>query len=258
MSTDIAAARELIERARELDSQIRTLARHAHVVIEALYALVDEAKAANIHDTLGFPSWTAYIADALDGRWKVERDKRGEVVRFLAAQGMSTRAIAKTAGVSKGTVGRELAGAPSLGHLITGLDGKTYPRPESKPVEPDQSDMDWVWRRLTEPGLDTPATPKAALLLLPQVEANQRQMERIGTIFKQKYADEPMTTEAALLLTDLLTIELGDLDALAKAPFLDPAWHGCVDDILKAVCGDPDATARLHQLGIKGPSGAIA
>ena len=50
-------------------------------VIEALYALVEEAKAQNIHEALGFPSWTAYVADALDGQWKVERDKRGEVVR---------------------------------------------------------------------------------------------------------------------------------------------------------------------------------
>lgn len=57
-----------IQRAQELDSQLRALAHHAHVVIEAITALVEEAKAANIHVALGFPSWTAYPADALDGQ----------------------------------------------------------------------------------------------------------------------------------------------------------------------------------------------
>ena len=67
----------VIEFAYELDSQIRQLAQHAHVVLEALYALVNEAQATNILVELGFPSWTAYLADALDGQWNslLDRDK---------------------------------------------------------------------------------------------------------------------------------------------------------------------------------------
>lgn len=143
---------QAVEQARELDSQIRQLAHHAHVVIEALYALVAQAKATNIHVTLGFPSWPAYVADALDGQWKITKDKRGEVVRFLAAQGMSQRAISRITGVGKGTVGRELAGAP-LGQVI-GLDGKTYTRPEPQvphdgPPD-DESDEEFLARLRAE------------------------------------------------------------------------------------------------------------
>jgi hypothetical protein len=121
---------DVLAMAHELDSQIRQLARHAHVVLDALRALVDEAKATNIHDALGYPSWTAYLADALDGQWKslADHDKRAEAMQFLAEQGMSQRAIAKVTGTSKTTVQRELEGSrwSSLDHLITGLDGKTY------------------------------------------------------------------------------------------------------------------------------------
>jgi Homeodomain-like domain len=119
------------EYARELDSQIRQLAHHLHIAWEALQTLVLEARAANIHETLGYRSWTSYIVDALNGQWRVEKDKRGEVIRFLAEQGMSQRAIAATTGVGKSTVQRELSGAPmDQVILICGLDGKCYPRPE--------------------------------------------------------------------------------------------------------------------------------
>lgn len=70
-----------IEVAREPDTAIRAVARQMHLSWEALVALVDAAKEQNIHEAVGFPSRTAYLADALDGQWKVERDKRGEAVR---------------------------------------------------------------------------------------------------------------------------------------------------------------------------------
>jgi hypothetical protein len=121
--------------AQELDTQIRAIAKQAHIVLEALYALVEEARAGQIHLALGYPSWTAYIADALDGQWKLERDKRGEVMRYLAEQGMGTRAIARLTSVSKDTVSRELRGVP-LGDAI-GLDGKMYSRRQRAGVSPE-------------------------------------------------------------------------------------------------------------------------
>jgi hypothetical protein len=131
--SDLQPHDDVLELARQLDTSIRALAWQAHLVFEALYGLVEAAKSNNIHEVLGFPSWTAYLADALDGQWKVERDKRGEIIRYLAEQGMSQRAITAVTGVGKGTVYRELAGAP-LGQLITGLDGKMYRRPEPNRV----------------------------------------------------------------------------------------------------------------------------
>jgi hypothetical protein len=164
--------------------------------------LVAEAQANNIHTHLGFPSWTAYLADALDGQWRIERDKRGEVVRFLADQGMSSRAIAKITGIGKGTVYRELAGAP-LGQVITGLDGKTYPRPQLKP-----SDEEWLADQLAELEANgrtftIPATPEAADEQLEQLDADMRRLERIRLTLA-----EPMDT-------DEIAAKLAELEAMS-------------------------------------------
>jgi len=149
MSDDITMFDE--SAARQLDNDIRALARHVHIALEALMVLVAEAQANDIHTHLGFPSWTAYLADALDGQWRIERDKRGEIVQFLAGQGMSQRAISKITGIGKGTVYRELAGAP-LGQVITGLDGKTYTRLElgAPSGAPEESDDDFLARMAAE------------------------------------------------------------------------------------------------------------
>lgn len=128
--------------AHDLDTAIRAIARQVHIALDALYTLVEQARATNIHEALGFPSWTAYIADALDGQWKLKRDKRAEVVRFLAEQGMSQRAIAKVTGASRNTVHRDLDEVAQLSHLITGLDGKSYPRPEVAQLEPPAVEQD--------------------------------------------------------------------------------------------------------------------
>jgi hypothetical protein len=166
--------------ARQLDNDIRVLARHVHIALEALMVLVAEAQANNIHTHLGFPSWTAYLADALDGQWRIERDKRGEVVRFLANQGMSSRAIAKITGLGKGTVYRELAGAP-LGQVITGLDGKTYPRPE--PREDDsESDEEFLARMAAEDAdgaMLIPAAVEDAVARAAKLGEDMRRLQRI-------------------------------------------------------------------------------
>ncbi|OBB76804.1 hypothetical protein [Mycobacterium sp. 852014-52144_SCH5372336] len=173
------------EYARELDSQIRTLAHHAHVVIEALAALVEQAKADSIHTTLGYASWTAYIADALDGQWKLERDKRGEVVRFLDAHGMSSRAIAKALGIGKGTVHRELEAAPRLGHLITGTDGRQYSVDDREAREDgEESDEDFLARMQTESEargrvIHIPATVEEAAEMAERITDEMRRLERI-------------------------------------------------------------------------------
>ena len=134
IDAEVVMTAEALTLARELDAEIRALARQAHIVLEALIALVNEAQASGIHVALGFPSWTAYLADALDGQWAVEKERRGEVVRYLGDQGMSVRAIAAVTGAGRGTVHRELAGVP-LGQVM-GLDGKTYPsrKPAKKPT----------------------------------------------------------------------------------------------------------------------------
>lgn len=191
--------------ARQLDNDIRALARHVHIALEALMVLVADAKANDIHTHLGFPSWTAYLADALDGQWRIERDKRGEVIRFLADQGMSTRAIARMTGMSKDTAARELAGIP-LGPVV-GLDGKTYPRPEAGVAdatpdeEPDDEflarmDAEHAARLETDPAeraVTIPATIPAAIEKLVELDAqidrhekDARRLQRI--VFDRAFA----------------------------------------------------------------------
>jgi len=136
---------------------------------------VDEAKHSNVWNVLGYPSWTAYLADTLaDEPMRLGREERQELVGYLSGEGLSTRAIAPIVGVSQKTVDRDVresfdspapvrnltpvsapgdsAEDPTEGvqtpqppASVTGLDGKTYTRPAPKPVvatEEDSLDYD--------------------------------------------------------------------------------------------------------------------
>lgn len=157
--------------ARKITERIRIVAHNYTEAKANLIELVQKAKDGNAHEALGYPSWTAYLAEALgDEPMRLARDERQEMVKVLSAEGMSTRAIAPVVGVSQKTVDRDtrqvshhdspqpksdaelLAGAEwspeavedeprftdEPGHIqpvtgtITGMDGKTYTRPEPK------------------------------------------------------------------------------------------------------------------------------
>ena len=160
---DLASARRLTER-------IRLMALTVGENIDKLKALVTEARESEIHHTLGYPSWTAYLSEVLgETPMRLERDVRQELVAELSSQGMSTRAIAPIVGVNAETVRRDISGAanvapesePDTGHwspdsgfdanpftgevfepktvtethavkTVTGLDGKNYKTPEAR------------------------------------------------------------------------------------------------------------------------------
>lgn len=123
---------------RRLDQRIRLVAGSVWENFVKLADLVHEAKTGKVHTALGFPSWTAYLADALGEQpLLLDRDHRRELVGFLSSEGMSTRAIAAVAGTSQRTVVRELGSGESndspAGRMVTGVDGKSYPpKPETK------------------------------------------------------------------------------------------------------------------------------
>lgn len=141
---DLSAARRRAER-------IRLLATAVAENLAKVRELVREAKAADDHLALGYSSWTAYLADLFgDEPLRLARDVRQELVAELAAQGMSTRAIAPIVGVAHKTVARDLepgvsddtpdAGAetpplaePIPARKVTGLDGKSYTPPPKAP-----------------------------------------------------------------------------------------------------------------------------
>lgn len=140
--------------AEQLDKRIRLIAGTVRDNFVKLATYVEEAKAGNLHEVLGFASWTAYLADALGGQLEVRGPVRLEVVQFLAGEGMSTRGIAAITGASKSTIANDLAQVSNSGHVdldgdqsavpngtpadeqtTVGLDGKTYrkPKPRKKP-----------------------------------------------------------------------------------------------------------------------------
>ena len=134
-----------IDDARAVTERIRSAARDVRDRLERLFELVEQARAGEAWATLGFRSWPAYVVEALGGEpMRLETSERRDVVAFLPAQGMSTRAIAPVVGVRQPQVVKDLAvmrqvipgespdsQAASVAS-VTGLDGKTYtaaPRP---------------------------------------------------------------------------------------------------------------------------------
>lgn len=155
--------------AEKLDGRIRRLAKQAGDQLLTVGRLLDEARAGRAHEALGFPSWTAYVADALGGTLQLSGEARQAMVQMMAGEGMSVRAIAGATGVSKSTVDRDLSQAsddtpdstvpqrdssPSADEKVSvGLDGKTRrkprkhrakkepeatPPPEPEPVKPER------------------------------------------------------------------------------------------------------------------------
>ncbi len=144
--------------AQRLDKRIRRMAQTTRDNFERVGRLLDEAKQGQVHETLGYKSWSAYVADAIGGQIQLSSDARAAMVQMLAGEGMSVRAIAAAAGVSKSTVSNDLnrvsnhwtpeedsaasgvQEADSSGKQpdppVTGLDGKTYTKPRRREPKP--------------------------------------------------------------------------------------------------------------------------
>jgi hypothetical protein len=142
-------------KAEVLAGRIRRLAKQAGEQLVQVGRLLDQAQAGRVHETLGFPSWTAYVADALGGQLQLSGEARQAMVQLMAGEGMSVRAIVSATGASKSTVARHIGevshnGTPEpeldVSHdgtpddnrasepaTVTGLDGKTYTKPKRKP-----------------------------------------------------------------------------------------------------------------------------
>lgn len=159
--------------ARRVTERIRIAAHNYSEARTKLMERVQEAKDGQAHVALDYPSWTAYLAEVLgEEPMRLARDERQDMVKMLANEGMSTRAIAPIVGASVGQVhadrqvfsSEQLEDEPRTSY---GLDGKTrthQPRPDltddPEPVEPpkpkrrpitDQArDAGWEIRKATE------------------------------------------------------------------------------------------------------------
>jgi hypothetical protein len=94
--------------AERLDMRIRLLVGAINDNLAKLYELVEQAKAGEIHKVLGYPSWTAYVADVFSVQVRLDRQQRRELVGYLSGESMSQRAIADVVGADQATVSRDL------------------------------------------------------------------------------------------------------------------------------------------------------
>ena len=120
---ETAAAAEVVEPlnredAEKLDRRIRRMAGDTKGKLDTLGALVADGKAGCIHEVLdGYPSWTAYLADALSELCSGQGiEVRRELVAYLYDTGMPQRAIAAATGVNQSTVSRDLESAAQVMH----------------------------------------------------------------------------------------------------------------------------------------------
>mgnify|MGYP002352819829 CR=1 FL=1 len=123
ISTDLldeSSARQLTERIRAtLDTTARGLDRLAAYVSEAYSRRADLA--------LGYRSWAEYASAEFGEETKdLAAPIRRQLVGYLSADGMSTRAIAPVAGVSNKTV--------SLDRAAGVTSGNTSPAPSTRPA----------------------------------------------------------------------------------------------------------------------------
>ena len=110
--------------AERLDRRIRLMVDAVNKNVEKLEDLVDEAKRGDIHSALGYASWTAYLSDVFTVQVRLDRDRRRELVGYLAGEGMSQRAIADVVGISKNTVTADLSqfGTPQADSVDVEVD----------------------------------------------------------------------------------------------------------------------------------------
>lgn len=125
--------------AHRITERIRYTAMVVRDNVAKLQELVAQAQDGQAHVALGYPSWTAYIADVFsDAPLKLERQERREVVAWLSGEGMSNRAIASVANVDERTVRRDLAAPaanaapaprPAESELMAGAEWTPEPAP---------------------------------------------------------------------------------------------------------------------------------
>lgn len=141
----VPLSREAEER---LDGRIRRLAKQAGDQLVQVGRLLDEARVGNIHEALGFSSWTAYVADSLGGTLQLSGDARQAMVALMAGEGMSVRAIAAATGVSKSTVDRDITQLSQGGTVDSdGVADSTVPQRDSSSVPAESMGLDGKVRR---------------------------------------------------------------------------------------------------------------
>lgn len=131
--------------ARKITERLRLQATNYAEAREKVVSTLTEARDGGAAELLGYASWTAYMAEVFgDAPLRLERDARQELVAELAAEGMSSRAIAPIVGVTDRQVRNDMAGGNNFPpepapepEIVIHVDGDTGEVvTESEPYEP--------------------------------------------------------------------------------------------------------------------------
>jgi hypothetical protein len=99
-----------LDAAEKLDQRIQCIADTAARNLDTLAELLSEAQAGHIHEVLGFPSWTEYVAARLKPITKtLGREELRALITELYDAGISVHAIAEAVDTSKSTVSRQVS-----------------------------------------------------------------------------------------------------------------------------------------------------
>ncbi|MEX8058716.1 hypothetical protein [Microbacterium sp. 16-032] len=99
---------------------------------------IDVAKSSNVWQMLGFSSWTAWLSDTLaEEPMRVSREERLELVGYLAGEGLSARAIAPIVGIGKSQASKDMAEAAKAAAPSHELAGFPDPEPMFAAAETD-------------------------------------------------------------------------------------------------------------------------
>jgi hypothetical protein len=113
--SSIPAGPDIAQEARRRRDRIKLLLTSMTEQTNKVAAILEEAQTNEDHLTLGYKSWTAYIAGEYTGLLaELNRAQRRVAVGELTAAGMSTRAIASVVGTSQKTVVKDLQVIPEV------------------------------------------------------------------------------------------------------------------------------------------------
>ena len=128
------------QEARRLTERIRTRLDRVSTAWADLATSITEAYQRRADLALGYGSWSEYAEAELKPSEGLAADVRRQLVGMLSAQGMSTRAIAPTVGVSPRQAAYDKAGVQSLHtspepERINPATGEVVPGPTYRPTD---------------------------------------------------------------------------------------------------------------------------
>jgi HTH domain len=210
--------------ATSIDGELREVAHTVAENVARFKGLIADARDGRVRKTLGWSSWTTYIADVISKEMgRLDVDTRRDLVALLAGEGMSGRAIADAVGVSNATVSRDLDAieaeqvlhdvTPESPSTVIGRDGKTYPaQPKPKPTPVNTMVADDLHRLLFNGLLMASKDETIPTICKVCLEFGTDQVISVGTdkyvlgVTRADYEGEPM----------MVQLRRADADKLAR------------------------------------------